>query len=662
MQIELMFMGIKDFKGIGIFTFSPDGSNVNIVAKNGLGKTSIADAFHWLFTNANSDAVSVTKFNIIPLDKHNNPLNHINPDVTAILKIDGEELTLRKVYKQKWTGKKGDTDRELTGHTTSYYWNKVPVSMRKYNDNLAEIIKPELFRSLFDVFYFCSGTKPEYRRGVLLDIIGDITDEVIINDSPELSELPEILDGHTISEHKVIVAEAKKSIDIALKELPVRINEKKRDLPNNLITPDIIAKDIEEIEKKIQGKRDALASLTVDDIMIEKKKASSMLYDELYFAKQNIIDAENEAIKQLENDKRKYSDDLDKVLDKIYMLKRKSIDISKRIAENESSRNELRDKWMSERQKIYEGNEICYACSQPLPLEMIHSMETKFNIEQANKLEKLASSGKQLKTVFDNMLVDAEILEAEISDANTQADELGTKLESTKNEIHAMNQSIERKIDKATSAIKEKIKAIEAEIKKGSIDTQPQQDIINAELNDLASTKMDLERQVLKYENATIIQDRINELTAELKNAGNASQRIKKELDLINRFVRIRASYIEKNVTDHFDITEWKMFDAPLQGQVKDICEPMVNGVPYSVDLNTGAKINVGLDVISTLSKHYGISAPVFVDNAESITDWVQTPSNQIIKMYAIKDQDLSIVDDNWIEDYYKKANEMKGN
>ena len=41
--------------------------------------------------------------------------------------------------------------------------------------------------------------------------------------------------------------------------------------------------------------------------------------------------------------------------------------------------------------------------------------------------------------------------------------------------------------------------------------------------------------------------------------------------------------------------------------------------VPYR-DANNAARINAGLEIIKVLSTHWGISMPVFVDNAESVT------------------------------------------
>ena len=57
-----------------------------------------------------------------------------------------------------------------------------------------------------------------------------------------------------------------------------------------------------------------------------------------------------------------------------------------------------------------------------------------------------------------------------------------------------------------------------------------------------------------------------------------------------------------------------------------------VGGVPYSTGLNSGAKVNAGIDIINTLSRHYNAQVPLFVDNAESVTQLEQA-STQVIRL-----------------------------
>jgi hypothetical protein len=68
----------------------------------------------------------------------------------------------------------------------------------------------------------------------------------------------------------------------------------------------------------------------------------------------------------------------------------------------------------------------------------------------------------------------------------------------------------------------------------------------------------------------------------------------------------------------------------------------MFNGVPYS-NLNHGARINVGLDIINTLAEHYGFAPPVFIDNAEAITQLLPTRGQMIRLVVSERDKSLRV-------------------
>jgi hypothetical protein len=79
-----------------------------------------------------------------------------------------------------------------------------------------------------------------------------------------------------------------------------------------------------------------------------------------------------------------------------------------------------------------------------------------------------------------------------------------------------------------------------------------------------------------------------------------------------------------------------------LHGGLEETCEVTVDGVPYG-SLNNAARHNVGLDIITTLSEHYGIAAPIFLDNAESITRPLETPGQQIRLIVSAGDKTLRV-------------------
>ena len=84
------------------------------------------------------------------------------------------------------------------------------------------------------------------------------------------------------------------------------------------------------------------------------------------------------------------------------------------------------------------------------------------------------------------------------------------------------------------------------------------------------------------------------------------------------------------------------MFEPQINGGVKDVCQATYNGVAVNKGLNTAATINVGLDIVNALSTYYGVTAPVFIDNAESITNIIDSDS-QLIKMYVTPQENLTV-------------------
>jgi hypothetical protein len=85
-------------------------------------------------------------------------------------------------------------------------------------------------------------------------------------------------------------------------------------------------------------------------------------------------------------------------------------------------------------------------------------------------------------------------------------------------------------------------------------------------------------------------------------------------------------------------MAKFKLFDTQINGGLVECCETLYNGVPYGSNLNTGHRILVGLDIINTLSEHYGFAPMVFVDNAESLTEEFQL-QGQVIRLVATPEE-----------------------
>mgnify|MGYP000409115462 CR=1 FL=1 len=178
MQIKLQSLKLQNFMGIRDYTFAPQGVSALIRGDNGVGKTTLFSAFLWLLFG--KDAAGRSDFEIKPLDAEGNPLHGLDHMVEATLDVDGKQVRLCKVYKEKWTKKRGQTQKTLTGHSVDHYIDDVPVKKKEWEQRINDLIQEETFRLLTNPAYF-AGLHWQRRRQLLLEICGDVSDQVSIH-------------------------------------------------------------------------------------------------------------------------------------------------------------------------------------------------------------------------------------------------------------------------------------------------------------------------------------------------------------------------------------------------------------------------------------------------------------------------------------------------
>lgn len=106
---------------------------------------------------------------------------------------------------------------------------------------------------------------------------------------------------------------------------------------------------------------------------------------------------------------------------------------------------------------------------------------------------------------------------------------------------------------------------------------------------------------------------------------------LEKDEFVIEEFTKAKINESEARINKRFTFVQFKLFDTQLNGALVPTCEALINGVPYS-DANTASQINAGLDIINVLSKFYGVTAPVFIDNRESVSNILPTET-QIVNL-----------------------------
>ena len=134
---------------------------------------------------------------------------------------------------------------------------------------------------------------------------------------------------------------------------------------------------------------------------------------------------------------------------------------------------------------------------------------------------------------------------------------------------------------------------------------------------------------------------RIEELEKQEEDIAQKVQELESQQFQIEEFTKTKVELLENAINSNFEIVNFRLFKTQINGGLEECCDTLVNGVPYS-DVNNAHKIIAGLDIIKTLSKFYNNSAPIFIDNRESINT-LCTIDAQIISLVVTTDSKLRI-------------------
>lgn len=638
MKIKLNYLGIENFKRIKNFRLELEGKSAMISGQNATGKTTLADAFFWLLTDSDSEQQS--KFNLLELDENGVPINNQSAGVEAEISVDSKIIVLKKEYKQVWSKKRGEAKSEFVRHKTDHFYNGVPVNKTKYNKKLGNIIDSNIIRAISDVHHFCSRLPWEKRREILMDVLGKVSDEEICKKFGA-DELSDLLKNKSPDDLKKVFSLEMRTVKEQLDGLPGRIDELQKMRPDLTgLTEEQIENKIGEVQKKIEEKKNEILAIKSGLDISEKK---NMVAD-LQFEKSQVA---RQVATQLDID-------VDDMMEKIQELKRQRIklyderDTNHNLMSNgwsmiENYRKEksrLIEDWKKIDARIFESKETCFACGQYLPDELIATQELEFNNKKADDLKPINERGRWLNDEIKRIEEKDPELKNRIDALEKRLEENVKKQDEIKNKIETQNERKAVEIMRATKSIDDRIFEIQEEIKLQMANISPSIEHVEATIGELDKENNALHSKRLDYVQAKKCDDRIEERKGQLKFWGEKHEEIQRKMLMLEQFSKWKSSFIEQNINDKFSITKWKLFENQVNGGVRDICEATLNGVPYSNDLNTGARINVGLDCIQTLQKHYNVMMPVWIDNAESVTDWMIDSKQQTIKLAASPDID----------------------
>jgi len=650
-KIRLIRLKLKNFKGIKSFELNLDGGDMAIFGDNATGKTTLKDAFLWLLFD--KDSQNRADFEIKTIDpKTGKAINGLDHEVEGTLEIDGKPLSLRKSYYEKWTRKRGAAEKVFTGHSTDHTIDKVPVKKSEYEERVAQIAGNEdTFRLLTDPGYFNEVLHWQERRKILLEVCGDVSDSDVIHSNEDLASLEDILSERSLTDHRKILDARRKEINKELERIPVRIDEVTQGLPDiSEIEADKTASEMTALKERKQASEQELARLEAGGEMAEKTKKLREIESELLDIEVKQRRKNEEATAKTRGSLRELEDEISQVSSAI-TAKERSFDLNtKFIKDSQSALSLLREKWqeVDDSKFEFEQADVCPTCGQKLPKKQLEKARKKaqadFNQDKASRLESITSSGKERQEEMVQLQKSNAATQQEIEALQKEGATLQQRVDASQKEIDSIEQKF---IDPAanpeyTRKFKEKEEAASsiALLRGGNEEVSLR---IKEEIESLEDQVGLLERHLSQVEGHKKGQARIEELKTQEKELAAEFEKLEQQIYLSEQFIRTKVDMLQAKINSKFRMARFKLFNVLVNGGLEETAETTYKGVPYSSALNKGARINVGLDIIRTLSEYYGFEPPILVDGAEAFTHLLRLKSQMITLHVSEKDKSLRV-------------------
>lgn len=640
--MKLTKLELLNFKGLKAFTINFNG-DVIIRGDNATGKTTVFDSVCWLLFG--KDSLDRADFEIKTLDG-GEPIHKVNHEVTGTFTLDeGGTVELKRVYREKYSSPRGG-EVTMTGHTTDYFVDGVPKKEKEYKEIVNSLVDENIFKLITNPLYFNETYSWQNRRKLLLEMCGDISDEDVIAEYSELKALTDILSGHSVDDHRKVVAAKKTAINKELDMIPVRIDEALRGKPSIDTPRDVLIQEISLATTTLEA-------LEADKALLVNGHAVVDTRAELRDVQRRLMARESELQMEYKKQFALKSNEYDMVVSELNNLSSKVESTKHRL--DTSNRDIQRiesviDELMHQRQQVNEDvfvmdiDEACPTCGQKLPAEQIQAArekaETKFNLRKSKQLEELNQSIELKQQDIENIKKrDAGLEPVETLEALIKAKEL-------------VKQTITDEIGQLTAPVLDD-DSIYADLKAEEFMLQMKLDESNTDHSEeiadidkrIATTKehrFNLETELNKYEEAKRIDTRVAELESQQAELAAEKSKLDEASYLMDEFVKAKVNMLEDVINSRFKLARFKMFNVMINGNIEECCETTYKGVPYR-SMNNAARINVGLDIINALTSYFKVNAPVFIDNAEAVTEFVPVNS-QTIKLIVDESEPQLVV------------------
>lgn len=580
-----------------------------ISAMNGMGKSTIANAYMWLFFNCDYE---LRDNQTVRREVDGKTIDDVDVSVTAVIDMDGKEITAKKVQKRTYS-KDGTSYKD----DNKYFVNDVPKTLKDFNAYFE--IDMNVWKMCTSINAFLS-QKPADMRSYLFSLVSEVTDVQVANSNKELKELVPLLEKYKAEE---LLAMNKATKSKVSKELPIldgQIMEKERDIQ---IKSDIDVSDLELLRNSLkeQIKANTEKQTNADRMMEECSKVQ----DEIMKLKFDLSGLQNKANEELIS----ASAEISKTISDVMNIKRATetyiSEAKRQIATCKDNvdilnrkRNSYAEEWKSvNSEQFNEDTTICPTCGRKLATSKITSLRNDFESNKKNRLDDITSKGMDCKSQIDKNNDRINELEVELDKLQIQLDEADNRLEELNKKADSQPTFVDISDTEEYKAIQDKISEKEEYANKlysGDIRAE-----LKAQETNLRQQLAECEGEIAQSD-TTADEERLSELKKKKLDMEQSKTDCEKILDLLDELDKTKNELLTDQINSHFSLVQWKLFDNAKNGNYKSVCIPMVDGKSILTTMsNKGNRILGRIDICKSIQKISGINCPIWLDDTENL-------------------------------------------
>ena len=650
-QVILKSIRLQNWKGQDRFLSFSDGMNV-IKGRNGSGKTSIYKAFCWLLTGY-TDAVNVKNHELFD-NTMEVTADTPTASVSAVISIGGREYTIERSATPGFTRKR--STNEWVKSPSDNYTLKIDDVETKASD-FNEFITGAFgtvdllpFMLMGERFANIMIEDKNKARKVLEQIVGKITIEDMKGDYTSIAD--------DIEQYGVDVLQDRyknqlRPLRKALEENDAVVAFKQKDLSAyQAIDFEQIQMDIDTTTKRIAAIDEELSGASKsmegdikkrNDALLEVSNAEYALseYVSQYNAKcrEEIaslerelysIQEENASIrksnKRLESDYKLNESRIEEARAEYYSLTKKREELVKK-------RNEIKS-------LVFDG-EKCKYCGQPLPYDKVNELREAFNERKDEALSDVISEGMAIRKRMDDM--ELRLTELEATKAKGYEPLPLKEEEAMKQTIASAKasqvpvQNTERYIRLSDNIQKLKAKVPEVASQVDTTGLQNEKKTLMAKMKELCGVMG--KKDVMKT-----IQNDIETYARLNANIYNEIASIEGQIDAVKGYIEERANLVSERINRKMSSCMIVMFSKQKNGELTPDCVlKSTSGIKYAT-MSNSSRIKSCLELQMMFCDHFGVSLPVFIDEASIFSsDNVPHFDAQTIMIYASDNKELTI-------------------